>query len=144
MVWDAIVIGSGPGGLAAGAAFARAGRRVMVLERAAGFGGAATVYRAGELSGDASLHEIDGAGLHGPTGAIARRGLADQVQRIATDVFCEVRSARFPAPVRLPHGLKPAEAVLAGVFPGSRPGLAGWFALLARLAPAMDDLDRGR
>jgi hypothetical protein len=93
---------------------------------------------------EASLHEIDGAGWRGPTGAIARLGLADQVQRIATDVFYEVRSARFPAPVPLPHGLKPAEAVLAGVFPESRPGLARWFALLARPAPAMDDLDRGR
>ena len=45
--WDAIVVGSGLGGLAAGAAFARKGKRVLVLERLSNFGGAATIYRHG-------------------------------------------------------------------------------------------------
>ena len=43
--FDAIVIGSGLGGLTAGALHARAGHRVLVLERNSHFGGAATVYR---------------------------------------------------------------------------------------------------
>jgi phytoene dehydrogenase-like protein len=42
--FDAIVIGSGLGGLTAGALCARAGLRVLVLERNDTFGGAATIY----------------------------------------------------------------------------------------------------
>ena len=58
--FDAIVIGSGLGGLTAGALYARAGHRVLVIERNQNFGGAATVYRHGALAIEASLHEIDG------------------------------------------------------------------------------------
>ena len=43
--WEAIVIGSGLGGLTAAAAIANRCKRVLVLERHASFGGAATVYR---------------------------------------------------------------------------------------------------
>jgi len=40
--WDAIVIGSGLGGLAAAAALANKGQRVLVVERLDHFGGAAS------------------------------------------------------------------------------------------------------
>ena len=55
--YDVIVIGSGLGGLTAGALFARAGHRVLILERNAEFGGAATTYQHGSLTIEASLHE---------------------------------------------------------------------------------------
>ena len=55
--YDAITIGSGLGGLTAAALYARAGHRVLVLERNAELGGAATTYRHGPLTVEASLHE---------------------------------------------------------------------------------------
>ena len=55
--YDAIVIGSGLGGLTAGALYARTGARVLLLERNASFGGAATTYHRGALTVEASLHE---------------------------------------------------------------------------------------
>ena len=58
--FDAIVIGSGLGGLIAGALYARSGRRVLVLERNETFGGAAAVYKHGALTIEATLHEMDG------------------------------------------------------------------------------------
>ena len=56
--WDAIVIGSGLGGLAAAAHWAAHGKRVLVLERNPYFGGAACTYRHAGLQIEASLHEI--------------------------------------------------------------------------------------
>ncbi len=55
--FDAIVIGSGLGGLTAGALFSRAGYRVLLLERNDHFGGAATTYHRGRMTIEASLHE---------------------------------------------------------------------------------------
>src|SRR6266496_6770715 len=70
--FDAIVIGSGLGGLTAAALFARAGHKVLVLERNQNFGGAATVYHHGALAIEASLHEIDGLDAGDPKGPILR------------------------------------------------------------------------
>jgi phytoene dehydrogenase-like protein len=58
--FDAIVIGSGLGGLTAGALNSRAGYRFLLLERNQKFGGAATVYQYGAPAIEASLHEIGG------------------------------------------------------------------------------------
>jgi all-trans-retinol 13,14-reductase len=66
--FDAIIIGSGLGGLTAAALFARAGHKVLVLERNKSFGGAATVYHHGALAIEASLHEIDGLDAGDPKG----------------------------------------------------------------------------
>ena len=73
--WDAIVVGSGLGGLSAAAAFANRGKRVLVVERLGSFGGAATVYRHGALTMEASLHETDGDTVSGPNSAFTRLGL---------------------------------------------------------------------
>ena len=69
---DAIVIGSGLGGLTAGALYARAGHCVLILERNAHFGGAATVYLHGALTIEASLHQIDGLDAEDPKGPVLR------------------------------------------------------------------------
>ena len=55
--YNAIVVGSGLGGLTAGALFAHAWHRVLVLERNDTFGGAATIYHRGAMTIEASLHE---------------------------------------------------------------------------------------
>src|SRR5271154_5667087 len=64
--FDAIVIGSGLGGLVAGALCVRAGMGVLVLERNGSFGGAATIYRHDGLYIESSLHEIDGFDRNDP------------------------------------------------------------------------------
>jgi phytoene dehydrogenase-like protein len=138
--WDAIVIGSGLGGLAAGAAFARAGKRVLVLERLANFGGAATVYRHGALSIEASLHEIAGHELHSAHGALRRLGLADDITAIQTAEFYQVRSALFP-PLTCPHGIGPARAALTAALPASSDGLERYFRALDRIYHALEQLE---
>ncbi len=58
--YDAIVIGSGLGGLTAAALSARAGARVLVLEQHTLLGGAATVFQRKGLQVEVGLHELDG------------------------------------------------------------------------------------
>ncbi|MGB8397400.1 NAD(P)-binding protein [Bradyrhizobium sp.] len=59
--FDAIVIGSGLGGLTAATLFARAGHGVPVLERNQSFGGAA-LYLASAFTGDGFTGAIMGGG----------------------------------------------------------------------------------
>ncbi len=47
--YDAVVTGAGLGGLTAGAILARAGRKVLVIERSNSVGGAASSYKSGDL-----------------------------------------------------------------------------------------------
>ena len=139
--WDAIVIGSGLGGLSAAAAFANRGKRVLVLERLASFGGAATVYRHGALTMEASLHETDGDTVFRPNSPFARLGLTGAVEAIATDVFYEARGGALAAPIQIPVGLDNAHEALREALPEARVALDAYFRELKHLYRSLHDLE---
>lgn len=139
--WDAIVIGSGLGGLSAAAAFANRGKRVLVLERLANFGGAATVYRHGALTMEASLHETDGDTVFRPNSPFARLGLTGSVEPIATDVFYEARGGALAAPIQIPVGLDNANEALGRALPEARAALDAYFRELKHLYRSLHDLE---
>jgi all-trans-retinol 13,14-reductase len=139
--WDAIVIGSGLGGLSAAAAFANRGKRVLVLERLANFGGAATVYRHGALTMEASLHETDGDTVFGPNSVFARLGLTGAVEAVETGVFYEARGATLPAAIQVPAGLDNARESLRRLFPEARRALDAYFRELRDLYSTLRDLE---
>ncbi len=64
MDYDAIVIGSGVGGLAAGGALAAAGLRTLVLEQAGFVGGCASSFEAGGFSFDVGACIIEMTQVH--------------------------------------------------------------------------------
>jgi phytoene dehydrogenase-like protein len=138
--WGAIVVGSGLGGLTAAAAIANRGKRVLVLERHATFGGAAAVYRHGALTMEASLHETDGDTVCGAHGPIARLGLTGLIEPIATDNFYEARGAMLPT-VCVPHGLDEAHEALVRALPKSRRALQKFFKEATRLYRSLHDLE---
>lgn len=117
--FDAIVIGSGLGGLTAGACYAKAGHRVLVIERNASFGGAAGTYRHGSLTVEASLHETadPAAGRDGKSAVLRDLGVLDGLEFLPVGDLYEVRGAGFETPFALPHGFDAAEAALVARFP---------------------------
>jgi all-trans-retinol 13,14-reductase len=126
--FDAIVIGSGLGGLIAGALYSRAGHKVLVLERNEHCGGAATVYRHGPLSIEASLHEVDGLDAEDPKGPILRSlGLDRDLHFVDVGDLHEVRSPLLGEPFVLPRGLDAALSASIGRFPHRASGLAAYF-----------------
>jgi phytoene dehydrogenase-like protein len=138
--FDAIVIGSGLGGLTAGALFARGGRRVLVLERNEVCGGAATVYRHGPLAIEASLHELDGLDPDDPKLPILHSlGLDKYLVFVDVGDLYEVRGAKLGAPFILPCGVDAALAAAAARFPHQAEPLAEYFRRLdnARAAVAL-------
>jgi all-trans-retinol 13,14-reductase len=116
--FDAIVVGSGLGGLTAGALFARAGRRVLVLERNDSFGGAATVYRHNGLAIEASLHEIDGLDPGDPKLPLLHAlGLDPEIDFVEVGDLQVFRGELIGAPFALPHGVDAALAATTRGFP---------------------------
>jgi hypothetical protein len=120
--FDAIVIGSGLGGLVAGVLYARGGHRVLVIERHDTFGGAATVDRHGSLSIEGSLHEIAGFDEGDPKTLLLKLLDLDRVPFVDVGdiemnlyVLFRARKAR-PIDVDLP----PRPIVLAAIGRGGR------------------------
>ena len=79
--WDAIVIGSGIGGLAPASLLARDGKRVLLLEQHLALGGCTQVFRRAGYEWDAGLHYM--GEVHRPTSVLRR--LFDAVSGNALD-----------------------------------------------------------
>jgi len=134
--FDAIVVGSGLGGLTAAALCARTGRRVLVLERNDVCGGAATVYRHGPLAIEGSLHEIDGLDVDDPKLPVLRSlGLDKDLAFVEVGDLYEVRSPQIGEPFSLPCGMERALKAATARFPHQSEALAEYF---RRLTAARD------
>jgi choline dehydrogenase-like flavoprotein len=113
--FDAIIIGSGLGGLT-GAVCAKAGLRVLVLERSERFGGAATVYRHNGLAIEVSLHEMDGFDDDDPKMPLIRLlGLDRSLQFADVGDLYEVRGAVIGDPFVLFAEIATSPSQLAGL-----------------------------
>jgi phytoene dehydrogenase-like protein len=126
--FDCIVIGSGVGGLTAGALCAKAGLKVLLLERNQSFGGAAATYRHHGLTIEASLHEIDGFDEGDPKKPLLQAlGLERDLQFVDAGDIYEVRGSMIGEPFRLHHGLDAALAGSVACFPEHKAGLEDYF-----------------
>jgi phytoene dehydrogenase-like protein len=120
--YDAVVIGSGLGGLTAGALLAHAGYSVCLLERNFSLGGAASVYKVGDLSIEASLHQTSDP--RNPRDVkhdiLSRLGVLDEIEWQTTGPLYKVRGGPIGDPFELPCGFEAAYDALAMRFPDKR------------------------
>ncbi len=143
--FDAIVIGSGLGGLTAGALCAGAGMKVLVLERNETFGGAATIYRHNGLAIETSLHEIDGFDEEDPKlPLIQSLGLDRDLEFVDVGDVYEVRGVAIGEPFVMPHGVEAALAAATARFPQRKAALEEYFGRMAALRGAVSFAARHR
>ncbi len=125
--YDAVVIGSGLGGLTAAALLARAGRKVCVIERNHSVGGAASAFRKGALTIEPALHQTaDPRDPGDPKHAVLKAlGVLDEIEWIPVSPFYSVRGGPVGDMFEMPVGFEAACHDLSRRFPKSRDGIAG-------------------
>ena len=137
--FDAIVIDSGLGGLTAGALFARAGRKVSVLEQNDTFGGAATTYHRGAMTIEASLHETtDPRTTADQKGEVFELlGLYQDIDFVPVKEFYEVRCPLIGTSLVIPHGIEALRNCLVARFPEHAGPVDGFLKHIASVQSAM-------
>ena len=144
--FDAVVVGSGLGGLAAGALLAKAGYSVCLLERNYSLGGAASVYRVGGLTVESSLHQTsDARNPRDVKHSILRDlGILDEIEWLPTGALHHVRGGPVGESFALPAGFDAAYDALAERFPDKRSAIQEFLADVERIHDSLWTIRQAR
>jgi all-trans-retinol 13,14-reductase len=134
-----VVIGSGLGGLTAGALLAKDGYRVTLLEQHNIVGGCATTFKRGDFICEVGLHEMDGVYTN------------SQIKEIFTklDVYKNVEFIKVPEFFKtalkddiftMPDGIENAIEALIQKFPKEKDSIAEYFKLMETISLAYENL----
>lgn len=142
--YDAIVIGAGLGGLTAAATLTQAGCRTLLIERNYGVGGAASTYKAGDLSIEASLHETTDphAAIDPKHGPLSSLGVIGKVEWVPAGSVYEVRGGPVGPSFVLPSGMQAARDALIDRFPSLRTGIVDLLDDMERITTSLGTLSQ--
>jgi phytoene desaturase len=129
--FDVVVIGAGLGGLSAGACLAKAGRRVLVVEREDGPGGNARAFRRGPYTFDPAIHvTAQGFNIEFLDFYLSALGIAERVELLRAEDFfgVDIDGQRW----RLPVGLDALKDYLAEQFPDEADGVRSFIETCAQ------------
>lgn len=141
--WDAIVVGSGLGGLSAAAYLAAAGRRVLLLERYTTLGGSSHVFaRRGQWEFDCGVHYVSHCGPDGIVEAMMRGiGIDDRIEWLPMDGrgFDRIIAPGFE--LATPVGWDDYLTNLLSAFPDEHRAVRRFHGIMRRLGEAHDRND---
>src|SRR5699024_2741616 len=143
--FDAVVIGSGLGGMSAGAYLAAAGKRVAILERHSVIGGSSLVFRRrGRWEFDAGVHYIGDCEATGQVPTLMRGlGLDDRIDFLPLDRAGFDTIIGPDMRLRVPFGWDAYLDNLLAAFPGEEKALRRYVSVMRALGAALDDRARG-
>ena len=127
--FNAIIIGSGLGGLTAGATLARFGKKVLVLEQHYIPGGCATNFKRKDFIMEVGLHEMNG--LHDKdikAEVFDLLEVSKSIQFVPVPELFHIKSADVD--FTFPHGTASALEVLIHRFPDEAKSIRAYFKLL--------------
>ena len=129
-MWDTIVIGLGISGLTAGAALARCGQRVLVLEQHSVAGGLTQTFQRHDWTFATGVHYVSGVGPDpGPDGQVGRmlHWLTDSALQFGPcgNPYDIVRLPGFEFGIAHPQAA--LRAALAARFPAQQAAITAWF-----------------
>ncbi|WP_095333911.1 NAD(P)/FAD-dependent oxidoreductase [Helicobacter sp. 11S02596-1] len=139
--FDAIVIGSGLGGLSCAATLSKAGKKVLVLEQHSLIGGCATCFERKGMKVDAGLHELDWGNPKTDMKHLIfkKLGLDKKIQIVKLPSVWTIKTQKET--LTIPHGIENVKSVLKAKFPNEAKGIDTYFrkikfqAFLARRFP---------
>jgi ferredoxin--NADP+ reductase len=138
--WDAIVIGSGLGGMATAAYLAAGGKKTLVLERHDVIGGSSQVFRRKKKwEFDCGVHYIGDCGPNGLVPTLLRGlGLDDRIEWLPLDPEAFDTIVGPDLELRVPVGWDRYLENLLAAFPREERGLRRYVATMKRLGAAFD------
>ena len=141
--YDAIVVGSGVGGLTAALTAARRGQRVLVLEAAQQFGGYINPFSRKRFIFDTGLHYVgeafEGGGM---TKVLDDLQLHVPFQELNPEGFDWYVFPEYS--VKLGRGIDRFRDQLRGDFPSEERGIDRFFKMLTGVDRAFDEVDAGK
>jgi prolycopene isomerase len=121
--FEAVVVGGGIGGLSVGLSLARAGRRVLVIEKNPTPGGNCSARKMGDYMFDLAVHQLTGVEGDGQCGGVLKDyGIRDQLEFTRIDPFLVLD---YPdKSYELPGSWGGLRAALEKYFPGDLDSIA--------------------
>lgn len=142
--YDVVVVGAGGGGLSAAAALAKAGKKVILLEKSYKVGGCMTAFDRGPYRFEASLHGfdglVDGQGMN--VDLFKALGLWDRVEILRPDPMYRAVYPDFS--VDVPADVAAYRALLKERFPAQADGIDGLFDEVADLGRILKEFIRAQ
>jgi all-trans-retinol 13,14-reductase len=135
--YDAIIIGSGLGGLVSAASLAKKGKKVLVIEQHDKFGGCATNFKRKGFELDSGLHLIDGLGPKDKKTHIFKElGIYDRLEFIDSPEFYHFSNAGDN--ITIPFNTDEITAVLEEKYPHESKGIRKFFKVFGAIRSEVD------